>query len=309
VFLPPGRTLQQMLRDPAAPQARSVSREYLRAMGVRLLEGRWFDESDHADSHPVLLVTRDVARRYFEGRSPIGVQVHLMPNPRPWTVVGVVDDIHNGMPWEGPYSQFFMDTRQALHALPHLPERMRETAALGFLAYAVRASGDPAGIAADLRTVARTLDRAAALDGLMPLGDIASARMSRPRFYALWSGLLALVAAALGVIGVYGTVAYAASLRTREIGIRIAFGAQRSAVLRLILSHAVALAAFGIGVGLCAALLLSRYLGGMLFGVTPTDPLTYGSVACLFFAVAVAASFLPAHRATRVDPLSAIRHE
>jgi putative ABC transport system permease protein len=309
VFQPPGSTLQGMLRDRAAPQARSVSRGYLRAMGVRLLEGRWFDESDHAGSRPVLLVTRAVARRYFGVRSPIGVQVSLLPTPTAWTIVGVVDDVHNGMPWEEPYSQFFMDPRQALHAIPDLPESMRETAALGFLSYAVRVNGDPEEIVPEVRAALRQLDRAAALDGVMPLRDIAFARMSRPRFYAVWSGLFALAAAVLGVIGVYGTVAYAASQRTREIGIRLALGAQRSAVLRLVLSHAMGLAALGVAVGLAGALLLSRYSAGLLFGVTAADPLTYSAVACLFFSAAVTASFVPAHRATRVDPVTAIRQE
>jgi predicted permease len=309
VFQPPGRTLQEMLRDPAAPQARAVSRDYLRAMGVRLLEGRWLDEGDDAGKEPVLLVTRAVARRYFGLRSPIGVQVRLLPVQRPWAIVGVVDDIHNGAPWEEPYSQFFIDSRQALVAMPHLPERMRETAALGFLSYAVRVNGDPAGIVADARTVLHQLDRAAALDGLMPLREIASARVSRPRFYAVWSGVLALIAAVLGIAGVYATVAYATSQRTREIGIRIALGAQRSAVLRLILSHGMGLAAVGVGLGLCGALVLSGYLAGMLFGVTPADPWTYAVVSFLFFGVASAASFLPAHRATGMDPVTAIRHE
>jgi predicted permease len=309
VFQPPGSTLQEMLRDPAAPQARSVSRDYLRAMGVRLLEGRWFDESDHTGSRPVLLVTRAVARRYFGVRSPIGVQVRLLPSPTAWTIVGVVDDVHNGMPWEQPYSQFFMDPRQALHAFPRLPEPMRETAALGFLSYAVRVNRDPAEIVSEVRAALRQLDRAAALDGMMPLRDIAFARMSRPRFYAVWSGLFALGAAVLGVIGVYGTVTYTASQRTREIGIRIALGAQRLAVLRLVLFHGMALAASGVGVGLGAALLLSRYFAGMLFGVTAADPPTYGAVAGLFFSATVTASFVPAHRATRVDPVTAIRQE
>ena len=309
VFQPPGRTLQEMLRDPAAPQARSVSRDYLPAMGVRLLEGRWFDEWDHAGSRPVLLVTGAAARRYFGARSPIGVHVRLLPSSTLWTIVGVVDDVHNGMPWEEPYSQFFMDARQALHAFPHLPETMRETAALGFLSYAVRANRHPAEIVSEVRAALRQLDRTAALDGMMPLRDIAVARMSRPRFYAVWSGLFALVAAVLGVIGVYATVAYAASQRTREIGIRLALGAQRSAVLRLVLVHGMALAASGVGVGLGGAFLLSRYFAGMLFGVTAADPLTYGAVACLFFGAAVTASFLPAHRATHLDPITAIRHE
>lgn len=309
VFQPPGRTLQEMLRDPASPQARSVSGNYLRAMGVRLLEGRWLDEGDGASTAPVLLVTRAVARRYFGMQSPLGVQVRLLPASKAWTIVGVVDDIHNGVPWEEPYSQFFIDPRQAFVAMPHLPERMRETAALGFLSYAVRVDGDPADLMADVRAVLRQLDRTAALDGLMPLSDIASARISRPRFYAVWAGVFAVIAAVLGIAGVYATVAYATSQRTREIGIRIALGASRSAILRLILSHGMTLAVIGVVGGLCGAVLLSGYLKGLLFRVAPGDALTYAVVSFLFFGVATAASFLPAHRATCIDPLTAIRHE
>src|SRR3954462_5491672 len=119
----------------------------------------------------------------------------------------------------------------------------------------------------------------------MPLREIASAKMARPRFYAVWSGMFALIAAILGIAGLYATVAYATSQRTREIGIRIALGASRAAVVRLILSHGMVLAAIGIAGGLCGALLLSKYLAGMLFGVTPADPLTYAVVAFLFFGV------------------------
>ena len=309
VFQPPGRTLQEMLRDPAAPQARSVSRGYLQAMGVRLLEGRWFDAADDASQAPVLLVTRALARRYFGMRSPLGAQVRLLPAPRSWTIVGVVDDVHNGMPWEEPYSQFFMDPRQALVAQPHMPDPMREIAALGTLTYAVRANADPAGLAADVRAVLRDLDRAAALEGAMPLVEIVSARMARPRFYAVWSGLFALLATALGTVGVYATVAYATAQRTREIGIRIALGAQRAAVLRLILAHGAVLAAAGVAVGLYGAFLLSRSLEDMLFGVSSADPRTYAIVGLVLFGSAAGASLVPALRATRVDPTIAIRHE
>lgn len=309
VFQPPGRTLQEMLRDPAAPQARSVSRDYLRAMGVRLLEGRWFDAADGAGNAQVLLVTRGLARRYFGLRSPIGAQVRLLPGRHPWTIVGVVDDIHNGMPWEEPYSQFFMDPRQALLAQPHLPEPMREIAALGTLTYAVRTAADPRALVPDVRSVLRELDRAAALEGAMPLRDVAWGRMARPRFYAVWSGLFALLAAVLGIVGVYATVACATAQRTREIGIRIALGAQRSAVLRLVVAHGTGLAAVGVALGLYAAFLLSRSLRGMLFGVTSADPLTYASVGVVLFGFGVVASFVPALRATRIDPMTAIRHE
>jgi predicted permease len=309
VFQPPGKGLPDMLNDPGAPQARAVSTDYLRAMGARLLEGRWFDERDGAEREQVLLVTRAVARRYFGLRSPLGIQVRLPPGTRLWTIVGVVDDIHNGMPWEPAYSQFFMDTRQALRGMPQLPERMRETAALGFLSYAVRVSGDPTSVAPAVRAVLRELDRAATLDGLMPLRTITAGRMSRPRSYAVLAAFLALIAALLGTIGVYSTVAYATVQRTREIGIRIALGAQRSDVFRLIVSHGAALASLGICAGLCGAFVLSRYLAGLLFGVTARDPLTFVSVGLLFFAVAVMASFRPAHRAARLDPATTIRSD
>ena len=309
VFQPPGRTLQEMLRDPAAPQARSVSPDYLRAMGVQLLEGRWFDATDNAGNAQVLLVTHALARRYFGLRSPIGAQVRLLPGSHPWTIVGVVDDIHNGMPWEESYSQFFMDPRQALVAQPHLPEPMREIAALGTLTYAVRANTDPAALVPGVRAVLRELVRAAALDGAMPLRDVARARMARPRFYAVWSGIFAFLAAALGIVGVYATVAFATAQRTREIGIRIALGAQRSAVLRLVLSRGAALAALGVAVGLYGAFLLSRSLRPMLFGVTAADPLTYATVGFVLFGCAVIASLVPALHATRIDPMTAIRHE
>lgn len=309
IFQPPGKTLQEMVRDPSAPQARAVSRGYLRAMGVRLREGRWFDETDDRQNAQVLLVTRALAHRYFGTRSPIGVQVHLAPGSRPWTIIGVVEDVHNGMPWEEPYAQFFMDSRQALVALPDIPERMRETAALGFLSYAVRVQDSTAitAILPHVRSMVRQLDPAATLDGTMPLREVVSAGMSRPRFYAVWSGLLAMVAAVLGLTGVYATVAYATLRRTREIGIRIALGAQRSTVLWLVLSHGAAVATLGVTVGLGWALLLSRYLAGMLFGVTAADTPTYGIVGSLFFCVALGGSFLPALRATRIDPVAAIR--
>jgi putative ABC transport system permease protein len=276
-------------------------------MGVRLLDGRWFNERDGAQQAPVLLVTSAVARRYFGQRSPVGVRVRVLPEPRPWTIVGVVDDIHNGMPWEEPYSQFFMDTRQALRAMPHLPERMRETAALGFLSYAVRVSGDLTHMVPVVRAAIRELDRASTLEGVMPLRDIAATRMARPRFYAVWSAQLALLAALLGVIGVYSTVAYATMQRTREIGIRIALGAQRSDIFRLIVSHGTALAALGVGAGLGGAFVLSRYLAGLLFGVTAADSLTYGSVGALFFVAAAIAAFQPGYRAACLDPVAAIR--
>jgi putative ABC transport system permease protein len=143
----------------------------------------------------------------------------------------------------------------------------------------------------------------------MPLERIAGARMARPRFYAVWSGILAVLAAALGIVGVYATVALATAQRTREIGIRLALGAHRSAVLRLVLGQGTGLAGVGVAVGLYGAFLLSRSLRPLLFGVTSGDPVTYVIVGLGLLGFAGLASLVPAIRATRIDPMAAIRHE
>jgi putative ABC transport system permease protein len=307
LFAPPGRTLQDMLPERVQPQARAVSPDYLRALGVPLIDGRWIDESDRA--RHTLLVTRATARRYFGSESPVGAQVRLLPATVPWEIVGVVDDVRPGVPWEQPYPLVFMDSRQALIATAHLPERMRDTAAIGFLSFAVRVNANASPIARDVRSLVRRLDPAAALEGVTTMKHLVSSSMARPRYNAVLFGLLALIAGGLAALGVYAVMTYAVSQRTSEIGIRMALGARPRNVLRLVLAQGGLITLTGVGLGLVAALALSQYLRALLFQVTATDLRTYATVSIGFGAIALAASYVPARRASMLDPLAAIRHE
>jgi putative ABC transport system permease protein len=307
LFVPPGRTLQDMLQERVQPQARAVSPDYLRALGVHLIDGRWFDERDR--ERQALLVTRATARHYFGNISPVGAQVRLLPATVPWEIIGVVDDVRPGVPWEQPYPLVFMESRQALVVTAHLPERMRDTAAIGFLSFAVRVNTNSSPIARDVRNLLRRLDPAAALDGVTTMQHLVSSSMARPRYNAVVVGLLALIASGLAALGVYAAMAYAVSQRTTEIGIRMALGAQPGDVLRLVLGEGGMIALIGVALGLVAAFAFTRYLRGLLFQVTPTNLSTYAIVSMGFSAIALAASYVPARRASMVDPLRAIRQE
>jgi putative ABC transport system permease protein len=307
LFVPPGRTLQDMLQERVQPQARAVSPDYLRALGVHLIDGRWFDERDR--ERQALLVTRATARHYFGNISPVGAQVRLLPATVPWEIIGVVDDVRPGVTWEQPYPLVFMESRQALVVTAHLPERMRDTAAIGFLSFAVRVNTNSSPIARDVRNLLRRLDPAAALDGVTTMQHLVSSSMARPRYNAVVVGLLALIASGLAALGVYAAMAYAVSQRTTEIGIRMALGAQPGDVLRLVLGEGGMIALIGVALGLVAAFAFTRYLRGLLFQVTPTNLSTYAIVSMGFSAIALAASYVPARRASMVDPLRAIRHE
>jgi putative ABC transport system permease protein len=299
-FVPPGRTPHDMKQDPVKPQGRSASRDYLRAMGVRLLDGRWFDDRDTADGQQVLLVNRALARRYFGQASPIGASVRLIGDT-PWQIVGVVDDMRQGMLTQDPAPMLFVDPRQVIvHG---------EGMALGFLCYAVRTTGDPTTIMTDLRTLTRELGPAATLDSVATMGQLMTGSVRRPRFYAVLLGIFAGIAGVLAAVGVYGLLTFSVTQRTREIGVRIALGAQPRAVVRLVMQHGVLLTGVGIAGGIAGAMAVTRFLSGMLFRLTPLDASTYVGVALLFTTVALAAAYLPARRATKVDPVIALRYE
>ena len=307
LFVPAGRTSQDMLHERVQPQARAVSPDYLRALGVHLIDGRWFGERDRA--RQVLLVTRATARRYFENSSPVGAQVRLLPATVPWEIIGVVDDIRPGVPWEQPYPLVFMDARQALVATAHLPERMRDTAAIGFLSFAVRVNTDGSPLARDVRNLLRRLDPAAALDGVTTMQHLVSSSRARPRYHTVLAGLFALVASGLAALGVYAILTFVVSQRTTEIGIRLALGAGPGSVLRLVLGQGGMLTLTGVALGLGAASGFSHYLRALLFEVRPTHLPTYVTVSIGFSVIALAASYVPARRASMVDPLTAIRHD
>ena len=299
-FVPPGRSADEMKQDPVKPQGRSASRDYLRAMGVRLLEGRWFDDGDTSDGGRVLLVNRTLARRYFGQASPVGASVQLLGD-QPWQIVGVVDDMRQGLLTQEPAPLLFVDPRQVIaHG---------EAMALGFLCYAVRTNGDAAAVAGDLPALMRELEPAAVIDSVATMDRLMAGSLTRPRFYAVLLGIFAGIAGVLAAVGVYGVLAFAVAQRTREIGLRVALGARPGEIMRLILRQGLWLTVLGIAGGIAGALALARFLSGMLFGLTPLDPSTYVGVALLFTAVALVAVTVPARRATKVDPVVALRHE
>jgi predicted permease len=313
VFVPAGRTPDEMRDSPDNPQIRAVSYDYLQTVGARLVSGRWFAPSDDAGAPPVIIVNRTVVRRLFNNEDPVGRLVHLdgrMDFP-PQQIIGVVEDMRQSRLDAEPAPQMFVDYRQmlALTQARKMPTAGQERLAFGFLSFFVRTDRDPATLMPAVRSVVNRVDSAAGIDAMLPMEQLVASSLTRQRFYALLLGLFALVATVIAAIGIYGVLTYAVGQRTQEIGIRMALGAERGAVLRMVLRHGVVLATVGIGLGLSGAVALTSYLSGMLYDLTPLDLPTYVAVAALFTMVAVVASYLPARRATQVDPVVALRHD
>jgi putative ABC transport system permease protein len=313
VFVPPGRTPEEMRDIPDAPQIRSVSHDFLQTMGVRLLAGRWLESRDDGGAPPVIVVNRSLARRFFGSEDPVGQMVHLdgrMDLP-PQQVVGVVDDMRQARLDQEPAPQFFVDYRQvlALTLARQMPIPAQERLAFGFLSFVVRTDGDPARLTTAVRSLISRVDSNVGIDALLPMDQLVASSLTRQRFYAAVMGVFAAIAALLSAVGIYGVLAYAVGQRTREFGVRTALGATGRDVLALVLRQGLRLTTIGIGVGLAGGIALMRYIEGMLYGVTPFDPLTYVATVALFAAVASIASFLPARRATRIDPMTALRYE
>ena len=289
---------------PESPDMRVVSRDYLRAMGVRVVEGRGFEERDGAGKPQVMLINQTLARSGFLGDHPIGRQIYG-PGRAPWEIVGIVEDVRQFNLDQDPDPQIFIDYRQDTPP-PAFAQAMGPPPAPYI---AIRTTADPLSIAAGVRAAVRQLEPQATVDNIATMDEIVSNSLSRPRLYAALLGIFAGVAVALTAIGIYGVMAYSVTQRNREIGIRMALGAQRGDVMGLVLRQSAALTAIGIAFGLAGAAGLTRYLEGLLFGLTRLDPTTLGGVVLAFALVATLASYLPARRATRVDPLVALRCE
>lgn len=313
VFVPPGHTPEEMRGIPDAPQIRSVSHAFLQAMGVRLLAGRWLEPRDDGGAPPVLLVNRSLAKRFFGSDDPVGQLVHLdgrMDLP-PQEVVGVVDDMRQARLDQEPVPQFFVDYRQvlALTRARQMPVPAQDRLAFGFLSFVVRTNGEPAGLMTSVRSLIGAIDSNLGIDAMLPMERLVASSLTRQRFYAAVMGVFAAIAVMLSAVGVYGVLAYAVGQRTREFGVRTALGARSRDVLAMVLRQGLLLTGIGIGIGLCGAIALTRYLEGMLYDVESLDPMTYGLVIALFAAVISIAAYLPARRATRIDPLTALRYE
>jgi predicted permease len=273
------------------------------ALGERLLRGRTIEASDTADSQPVVLVNETLARTYWPGQDPIGRRLRMgSEKQRAWmTVVGLVrDERHNGVTaavkekFYVPYAQF--------------PMARGGDAARG-MTIVVRAGGDPMALVGPIRAEVRRLDPSLPVANARLMTDVVDASLATPRLTGSLFTIFAGLALLLAGVGVAGVLSYLVSRRRREIGIRLALGASRLNVLGLVVRRGVAYAGLGIAVGAVAALFLSRVLEGLLYGVAPRDPVIFAVVIGLLFAIAALASAVPALRASRVDPLEALRSE
>ena len=313
-FVPPGRTVNEMGAGPLRPLIRAVSAGYLTAVRARLLDGRDFESADAAGSTPVIVISRTVARQYFGAASPIGqfVDWHVASGPPvQMRVVGVVDDVRNTLPDREGNPEIFVEYRHLLALQQRWGEstQRQEQLAIGFLSFAIRTRGNPAAAAPIVSRIVRAVDSNVGIDAMIPMERLVASSVARPRFYAVLLGVFAGVAGLLAAIGIYGVLAYAVVQRTREIGIRMALGAPRGKVLLLVLRSGVLLATLGIALGLAGAAATTRWLQSLLFGVAPLDLTTFAAVSLAFGAVAALASYVPARRATKVDPMVALRSE
>jgi putative ABC transport system permease protein len=310
-FTPAARSVEEMQADTAKPRLKSLSHGYLEAMGVPLLSGRYLEPGDGAATGIAVVINRTASRRLFGDANPVGATMTWRPGriEVPVEVVGVVEDVRQGRVAVPAYSEIFMDYRQvlAVHRRMNVPVQRLEQISLGFMSFGVRTRGNPASVIPTVRAAVRATDTNATIDAIHPMEQMVGYSTARQKFYAVLLGVFAGVAGLLAAIGIYGVLAYSVVQRTQEIGVRMALGARRDQVLALVMRRGLALAAIGITIGLGGAFASARYLQSMLFGIEPRDPATFAAVAAAFALVAAAAAYLPARRATRVDPLVALR--
>jgi predicted permease len=270
-----------------------VTPKYFQLLGIRLLSGRLLNESDHATSPQVAVVNEAFARRYWPDGNAIGKRIRRERADSPWiTVIGVVANSRTGSLAETDSPQVYVSLYQEWSH---------------HLAIFLRGQFDPSAISKQVRAQVQAVDARLPVFGGQTLNDTVSASLTPRRFSLEMVGLFALTALFLAAIGIYGVISYMVAERTREIAIRLALGATRRDILRAVLRQAFGLAAAGVALGLAGALVLSSSLAGLLYGVRSTDPPTFAGVAFLLVIVALLASYVPACRATRVDPMIALR--
>jgi putative ABC transport system permease protein len=288
--------------DPSeAPTAgfRLISPGFFKAMAIPILQGRDFGDLDREETAAAVIVNQALVRRYFGGTNPIGRPIELM---KPCEIIGVVGDVKpQGLDSE-PQPEVFLSTRQ-------FPQMVMMAGPLAAINVAVRTTGNPMDLVPALESKVRALDKDLPVFNVLTMEQRVSDSVAQPRFLAALMGIFAVTALVMAVVGIYSVLSCQVAQCTREIGIRMALGAQPADVLRLIVGQGVALAAIGIAIGLGGAWAGSRFISSMLFGVRSTDSLTYVSISALMVCVALVAAFIPARRATAVDPVIALRQE
>jgi putative ABC transport system permease protein len=277
---------------------RIVSPGYFETMSIPFLSGRQFTDQDTSTTPRVVVISETMARRYWPGEDPVGKRIGAgrIQRPEDWIqVIGVVKDVRQFELTAEPRPQMYLSYRQA-----------------GFFAprdLVVKTDVDPASLAATVRKTVWEIDKDQPVSNIKTMEEILLDSIARQRFSMLLLAIFAAVALILAAVGIYGVMSYSVAQRTHEIGIRMALGAQTGAVLKLAVGYGLKLVIAGVVIGLIAAFALTRVMSTLLFGVTATDPTTFALISLLLIGVAAVASYIPARRATKVDPIIALRYE
>ncbi|HEV2420573.1 MAG TPA: ABC transporter permease [Candidatus Acidoferrales bacterium] len=294
VTLPGQGSLPEAQRPDAA--VRVVGPGYFGTMGIPLVQGRDFSPVEQAQEKHVVIINNAFARKYFPGASPIGqkITIDMKDTNVPSEIIGIVGDIHgaelSAKPWPTVYWPY-----------PEL--------AYSQMTIVVRTETDPLALVPAAREIVQGMDKDEPISNIDTMDQLISDSVARSRFTTILLAIFAALAVVLACIGIYGVMAYATAQRRNEIGIRMALGAQRADVLRLILGHGAKLALLGAAIGVAAAFGLTRFLSSQLFGTNAGDPAVFAAATVLLIAVAIAACYIPARRAMKVDPMVALRYE
>jgi putative ABC transport system permease protein len=274
-----------------------VSPEYFHVLGMTLLRGRLFADQDLEDSPSIAVINQAAARTYWPNQDPVGKRVGVRfrgAKPDWTTIVGVIADARTESLADAGVPQVYFDIYQR-------PAK--------FLAFYLRGQVDPAAIPAQVRTQIQAVDAELPVFRAETLDDVLSSSLSVRRFSMEMVALFAATALLLAALGIYGTVSYLVNEQSREIAIRLALGAQRRNILKMVLRQGLTLATAGAGVGLVGALIVSHLMAGLLYGVSPDDLTTFAGVTIVLTSVALAASYIPALRAMRLDPITTLHSE
>jgi putative ABC transport system permease protein len=290
-------------------QYRVVSPDYFRALRIPLLRGRFFNDADTAQSPGTVIINQAMARQFWPHQDPVGqtllIAKQMGPEwaDRPRQIVGVVGDVKDTSLNEPPPLEMFIPYTQVPAVFVALAVRLIPAR------WVIRTQSDPLALSAPARQAVLAVDANEPIAGVQSLEEVLAGSLGRWRFAMFLLGAFAGLALVLAAVGVYGVLSYSVSQRTHEIGIRMALGARRQDVLKLVVGRGMMLALLGVALGIAGAFGLTRFLAGLLYGVRPSDPLTFVAVALVLLGVAVLASYLPARRAAKVDPMVALRYE
>ncbi|HEX7333785.1 MAG TPA: ABC transporter permease [Pyrinomonadaceae bacterium] len=295
--VPYHRAEQAEPANAAAPKAkfRAATPDYFRAMGIPLMKGRGFLEQDRSDSPRVVVVNQLLAERVWPGESPVGKRLRFVwADWQTYEVVGVVGNTKSYGLIENWQPELFVPQAQIPYTVMNV---------------VVRTTGDPAAMTAAVRRTMLEQDPYQPPHSIVPMADLISDSIARERFAMTWLVVLAAIALTLASVGIYSVVSHVTTQRTREVGIRLALGAQTSDVMSLVMRNGMTLVLIGVAIGLAGSLIMTQLIESLLFGVTPTDVWTLASVSALMIVVSILATYIPARRATKVDPLVAFRYE